>query len=83
MAAALEDLPDEQLTDTSGADIVGLFRVTRAALPHLAPGSTIINTSSVVAYMAPPNLLNYASTGAGIDNSIGETFAVTGGMPIP
>lgn len=68
VAPALEDLPDEQLTDTFGVNIVGMFRVTRAALRHLEPGSTIINTTSVVAYMAPPNLLDYASTKAAINN---------------
>ena len=68
VAPALEDLPDEQLTDTFEVNIVGMFRVTRAALRHLEPGSTIINTTSVVAYMAPPNLLDYASTKAAINN---------------
>ncbi|MDV6300075.1 SDR family oxidoreductase [Dietzia kunjamensis] len=68
VAPALEDLPDEQLTDTFEVNIVGMFRVTRATLRHLEPGSTIINTTSVVAYMAPPNLLDYASTKAAINN---------------
>ena len=68
VSPALEDLPDEQLTDTFEVNIVGMFRVTRAALSHLEPGSTIINTTSVVAYMAPPNLLDYASTKAAINN---------------
>lgn len=68
VAPALEDLPDEQLTDTFEVNIVVMFRVTRAALRHLEPGSTIINTTSVVAYMAPPNLLDYASTKAAINN---------------
>lgn len=68
VSPALEDLPDEQLTDTFEVNIVGMFRVTRAALRHLEPGSTIINTTSVVAYMAPPNLLDYASTKAAINN---------------
>lgn len=68
VAPALEDLPDEQLTDTFEVNIVGMFRVTRAALRHLEPGSTIINTTSVVAYVAPPNLLDYASTKAAINN---------------
>ncbi|WP_256820685.1 SDR family oxidoreductase [Dietzia sp. Die43] len=68
VSPALEDLPDEQLTDTFEVNIVGMFRVTRAALRHLEPGSTIINTTSVVAYMAPPNLLDYASTKAAINS---------------
>lgn len=81
VAPALEDLPDEQLTDTFEVNIVGMFRVTRAALRHLEPGSTIINTTSVVAYMAPPNLLDYASTKAAINNftkGLGQQLAPKG-----
>lgn len=68
VAPALEDLPDDQLTDTYGVNIVGMIRVTKGALRHLGPGSTIINTTSVVAYMPAPNLLDYSSTKAAINN---------------
>lgn len=68
VATALADLPDDQLTDTFGVNIVGMVRVTKGALRHLEPGSTIINTTSVVAYMPSPTLLDYSSTKAAINN---------------
>ncbi|MBS7548426.1 SDR family oxidoreductase [Dietzia massiliensis] len=68
VAPDLEDLPDDQLTDTYGVNIIGMVRVTKGALRHLEPGSTLINTTSVVAYMPAPNLLDYSSTKAAINN---------------
>ncbi|AWH91752.1 SDR family oxidoreductase [Dietzia lutea] len=68
VAPDLEDLPDDQLTDTYGVNVIGMVRVTKGALRHLEPGSTIINTTSVVAYMPAPNLLDYSSTKAAINN---------------
>jgi NAD(P)-dependent dehydrogenase (short-subunit alcohol dehydrogenase family) len=36
--------------------------LTKAALPHLADGSTIVNCTSVTAYKGSPELLDYSST---------------------
>lgn len=68
VAESLEELSDEQLVDTFTLNIIGMFRVTKAALKHLPAGSSIINTTSVVAYEPPPILLDYASTKAAINN---------------
>lgn len=64
----LEDLDDDQLEQTFQVNILAMFRTTRAALKHLQPGSTIINTTSIVAYQPSPPLLDYSSTKAAINN---------------
>ncbi|GAB2542596.1 SDR family oxidoreductase [Brachybacterium huguangmaarense] len=64
---SLEDLTDEQLTTTFDVNIIAMFRIVKAALPHLSAGASIINTTSVQAYDPSPNLLDYASTKAAIN----------------
>ncbi|QCU78718.1 SDR family oxidoreductase [Citricoccus sp. SGAir0253] len=64
----LEDLTDEQVDQTFQVNIKSMFTLCRAALRHMGPGSTIINTTSVQAYEPNPMLLDYASTKAAINN---------------
>ena len=59
---ALEDMTDEDLVTTYQTNIYSAFRVTRAALPHLHEGDSIINTTSVTAYQGSADLLEYSST---------------------
>jgi NAD(P)-dependent dehydrogenase (short-subunit alcohol dehydrogenase family) len=64
----LEDITTEQLDRVMKTNLYAMFWLCKLALPHLSPGSSIINTSSVQASSPSPELLDYATTKAGIAN---------------
>lgn len=77
----LEEVPDEEWERTFATNISAIFYLTKAALPHLKPGSAILNTSSVVTHKAPPQLIAYSATKAAIANltaSLGQGLAERG-----
>ena len=65
---SLEEIDDQQWTETFEVNIHAMFRLTQAALAHLPAGSTIVNSTSIQAYQPSPTLVDYASTKAAINN---------------
>jgi len=59
---SIEEITAEQLGRTFRTNIFSMFYLSKAALPHLKAGSTIINSSSVTAYKGNSSLLDYSST---------------------
>jgi len=64
----IEDISTEQFDRVMKTNLYAMFWLTKKALPHLDAGSTIINTASVQAVDPSPELLDYATTKAGIHN---------------
>ncbi len=56
------EVPDEEFDQTFKTNIYAPFRISKAAIPHMKPGSAIINTASVNSYDPEEELLAYAST---------------------
>jgi NAD(P)-dependent dehydrogenase (short-subunit alcohol dehydrogenase family) len=59
---SLEDITAEQLERTFRTNIFSMFYLTKAAMKHLQPGASIVNTASVTAYRGNKQLLDYSST---------------------
>lgn len=64
----LEDIPDEELRYTFNTNIEAFFYFSRAALKHIPPGGSIINTTSIQAFAPSIHLAPYAATKAAIAN---------------
>lgn len=58
----LAEITPEELERHYRTNVFAIFFLCQAALPHLKPGASIINTSSVQAYQPSPSILAYAST---------------------
>ncbi|UYO55903.1 SDR family oxidoreductase [Rhodopseudomonas palustris] len=65
------DISDEEWQTTFAVNIHAMFYLTKAAVPHMKPGSAIINTASVNSDMPNPILLAYATTKGAIQNFTG------------
>jgi NAD(P)-dependent dehydrogenase (short-subunit alcohol dehydrogenase family) len=65
---SLEEITDEEWDYTFAVNIGAMFRLCRAAVPHMVRGASIINTSSINSDQPKPTLLPYATTKGAISN---------------
>jgi NAD(P)-dependent dehydrogenase (short-subunit alcohol dehydrogenase family) len=77
----LEQVSDEEWQRHLDVNLTAMFRLCKLALPHMGPGGSIINTSSVNSDQPKPTLIPYSVTKAGIANfsaSLGNQLAARG-----
>jgi NAD(P)-dependent dehydrogenase (short-subunit alcohol dehydrogenase family) len=65
---SIDDISDEEWELTFKVNIHAMFYLTKAAVPHMRPGSAIINTASINSDAPNPTLLAYATTKGAIQN---------------
>jgi NAD(P)-dependent dehydrogenase (short-subunit alcohol dehydrogenase family) len=68
---SIEAIPDAEWDLTFRTNIHAMFYITKAAVPHMREGASIINTTSVNADTPSPQLLAYATTKGAIQNFTG------------
>lgn len=78
---SIQEISSEEWDYTFKTNIYAMFYLCKAAEPHMKPGSTVVNTTSVNAYSPSPNLLAYTTTKGAIQNftsNLAQTFAKQG-----
>ena len=65
---SLEEIPDDEWDYTFKVNITAMFHICKAAVRHMGPGSSIINTTSINSDNPKPTLLAYATTKGAIAN---------------
>jgi hypothetical protein len=77
----IEEISDEEWDHTVALNLSAMFILCKDAIPHMQPGASIINSSSVNSDMPSPDLAAYAMTKAGIANftaSLAQMYAEKG-----
>ncbi|WP_172195838.1 SDR family oxidoreductase [Saccharibacillus qingshengii] len=64
---SIDEITTEQFDETFKTNVYAMFWLCKAAIKHMKPGSSIINTSSIQAYSPSEILLDYATTKAAIN----------------
>ncbi|WP_433301804.1 SDR family oxidoreductase [Actinoplanes sp. CA-030573] len=62
----ITEITTEQFDRVMKTNLYAMFWLSRAAVPHMRPGGSIINTASIQAYLSSSALLDYATTKGGI-----------------
>ncbi|MCW3111768.1 MAG: dehydrogenase [Segetibacter sp.] len=78
---SLQEITSEEIDRTFRTNVFAMYYLCKAAEPHLKPGSTVVNTTSVNAYKPSPGLLAYAPTKGAIQNftaALGQLWAEKG-----
>jgi NAD(P)-dependent dehydrogenase (short-subunit alcohol dehydrogenase family) len=78
----LEEVTDEEWRHTFATNVDATFWLCKAALPHMRPGGSIINTSSINSDQPKPTLLPYATTKGAIANFTAGLAQLLGGRGI-
>ncbi len=65
--APLGSITEQDFARQFGVNVFGALMLTQAAVPHLSPGSTIINIGSLVSRLTPPGSAVYSATKAALD----------------
>jgi NAD(P)-dependent dehydrogenase (short-subunit alcohol dehydrogenase family) len=65
---SIEEISDEEWDRTFATNISSMFYITKAAVPHMKEGGSIINTASINADAPNPTLIAYAMTKGAIQN---------------
>jgi NAD(P)-dependent dehydrogenase (short-subunit alcohol dehydrogenase family) len=79
--ASLDEISDEEWDHTFRTNIYSMFYLSKAAVPHMKPGSAIVNTASINSKSPSPGLLAYATTKGAIANftaGLGQLLAEKG-----
>ncbi len=88
---AFEDLTEEHFDTTLKTNLYGYFHMAQEAVPHMRPGSAIVNTGSVTGIDGSKELIDYSMTKGGIHaftralsaNLIGKGIRVNAVAPGP
>ncbi|KAF1809857.1 NAD(P)-binding protein [Eremomyces bilateralis CBS 781.70] len=62
MCPDFADIDLDNVESTFRSNILQMFAITKYALPHMPKGSSIINTSSTVAFRGTASMVDYAAT---------------------